>query len=98
VLNELGGAVDFFVGDLVSGLAGGRQAEVVLANIQADVLMRFVKELTGAVAAGGSLILSGILAIELEKVRQVFAEAVPTWKIESRVMGEWSDLAMFRKD
>jgi ribosomal protein L11 methyltransferase len=98
VLNELGGAVDFFVGDLVSGLAGGPQAEVVLANIQADVLMRFVKELTSAVAAGGSLILSGILAIELKKVRQVFAEAVPTWKMESRVMGEWSDLAMIRKE
>lgn len=96
VLNELGGAVEFFTGDLVSGLADGRQAEIVLANIQADVLMRFVTELTGAVAPSGSLVLSGILAIELEKVRQVFAEAVPTWKIESRVMGEWSDLALTR--
>jgi ribosomal protein L11 methyltransferase len=96
VLNELGGAVDFFVGDLVSGLAGGRQAEVVLANIQADVLMRFVAELTGAVAPGGALVLSGILAIELDKVRQVFTDAVPTWQIESRVMGEWSDLLVTR--
>ena len=95
-LNDLSGAVDFFVGDLVSGFAGGRQAEVVLANIQADVLMRFVNELTGSVAPCGSLVLSGILAIELEKVRQVFAEAVPTWKIESRVMGEWSDLLVLR--
>jgi ribosomal protein L11 methyltransferase len=96
VLNDLDRAVDFFVGDLISGLAGGRQAEVVLANIQADVLMRFTKELTGAVAVGGSLILSGILAIELDKVRLVFAESVPGWKIESRVMGEWSDLALSR--
>lgn len=94
-LNGLTGAVDFFTGDLVSGLAG-RSAEVVLANIQADVLMRFVHELTGAVAAGGSLVLSGILAIELERVRSVFAAAVPTWTIESRVMGEWSDLALTR--
>ncbi len=96
VLNDLSGTVDFFVGDLVTGFAGGRQAEVVLANIQADVLMRFVNELTGAVAPGGALVLSGILAIELEKVREVFAEAVPTWKIESRVMGEWSDLFVER--
>ena len=95
-MNELTGAVDFFTGDLVSGLAGGRQAEVVLANIQADVLMRFVNELVGAVAPGGSLVLSGILAIELEKVRAVFAQTVPTWKIASRVMGEWSDLALTR--
>lgn len=95
-LNGLAGAVEFFTGDLVSGLAGGRQAEVVLANIQADVLMRFVNELTGAVAAGGTLVLSGILAIELEKVRSVFAAAVPAWTIQSRVMGEWSDLALTR--
>lgn len=95
-LNGLAGAVDFFTGDLVSGLAGGRQAEVVLANIQADVLMRFVNELTGAVSAGGALVLSGILAIELEQVRAVFAAVVPAWKIESRVMGEWSDLALTR--
>ena len=95
-LNGLGGVVDFFTGDLVSGLAGGRQAEIVLANIQADVLMRFVAELTGAVAPGGALVLSGILAIELEKVRTVFAAAVPTWKIDSRVMGEWSDVQLVR--
>ncbi|MDF3055866.1 MAG: ribosomal protein methyltransferase [Rariglobus sp.] len=95
-LNGLVGAVEFFEGDLVSGFAGGRQAEVVLANIQADVLMRFVNELTKAVAPGGALVLSGILAIELEQVRGVFAAVVPKWKIESRVMGEWSDLALTR--
>jgi ribosomal protein L11 methyltransferase len=95
-MNELSGAVDFFTGDLVSGLAGGRQAEVVLANIQADVLMRFANELVGAVAPGGALVLSGILAIELEKGRAVFAQTVPAWKIASRVMGEWSDLALTR--
>jgi len=95
-LNGLAGAVEFFTGDLVSGLAGGRQAEIVLANIQADVLMRFVAELTGAVAPGGALVLSGILAIELEKVRGVFAAAVPAWTVESRVMGEWSDVSLRR--
>ena len=92
-LNGLAGAATFFTGDLVSGLAG-RQADVMLANIQADVLMRFAGELTAAVAPGGALVLSGILAIELERVRAVFASAVPAWKIESRVMGEWSDLAL----
>lgn len=95
-LNGLSGAVEFFTGDLVSGLAGGRQAEIVLANIQADVLIRFANELVGAVAPGGALVLSGILAIEIEKVRAVFAAAVPAWTIESRVMGEWSDLSLTR--
>ena len=92
-LNGVGDSVEFFTGDLVSGLAA-RQAELVLANIQADVLMRFTKELIGAVAPGGELVLSGILSRELEQVQSVFAAAAPGWTIESRVLGEWSDLAM----
>lgn len=96
VLNELAGKVHFFTGDLVSGFSDNRQGEIVLANIQADVLMRFVDQLIHAVAPGGALVLSGILAIELAQVRAVFAAAVPTWPIESRVMGEWSDLALTR--
>lgn len=95
-LNGLGGRVDFYVGDLISGLAG-RQAELVLANIQADVLMRFAKELCAAVAAGGSLVLSGILSQELELVRATFAALVPAWEIESRILGEWSDLTLTRR-
>lgn len=94
-MNELAGRVDFFVGDLVSGLAG-RQAELVLANIQADVLMLFKSELLGAVASGGVLVLSGILERELAQVREVFSLAAPGWAVDSRVMGEWSDLVLVR--
>jgi ribosomal protein L11 methyltransferase len=94
-LNGLAGRVDFFTGDLVTGLAG-RQAELVLANIQADVLMRFARELLGAVAPGGVLVLSGILANELVQVGEAFVAAAPGWKAESRVMGEWSDLVLKR--
>ena len=94
-LNDVGDAVEFFTGDLVSGLAG-RQTELVLANIQADVLMRFVGELCGAVAPGGELVLSGILASELEQVRAAFAAVATDWRMESRVLGEWSDLALSR--
>jgi ribosomal protein L11 methyltransferase len=94
-MNGAAGAVKFFVGDLVSGLSG-RQAEIVLANIQADVLMRFARELIGAVAPGGVLILSGILAHENEQVRAAFVAAAPGWKTEARVMGEWSDVLLTR--
>lgn len=95
-LNGLSGRVEFYVGDLISGLAR-RQAELVLANIQADVLMRFANELCAAVAAGGSLVLSGILSQELERVRTTFAALVPAWEIESRILGEWSDLTLTRR-
>ena len=94
-LNDVGEVVEFFTGDLVSGLAG-RQAELVLANIQSDVLMCYVRELCGAVAPGGELVLSGILGIELEQVRAAFSAVATDWRIESRVLGEWSDLALSR--
>lgn len=94
-LNGLQGRVTFLTADLVTGLAG-RQADVLLANIQADVLMRFAHELIAAVAPGGALILSGILAVERDQVRTAFAAAAPAWTIESRVLGEWSDLALRR--
>jgi ribosomal protein L11 methyltransferase len=94
-LNQLAGRVRFLAGDLVTGLAG-RQAELVLANIQADVLQRFAAELIGAVAPGGTLVLSGILAAEGASVRATFATAAPGWNMTSRVLGEWCDLQMVR--
>lgn len=95
-LNELTGAVRFLTGDLETGLAG-RSADLLMANIQADVLMRFADNLVRAVAPGGLLVLSGILAVELEKVRGVFAAATPGWDLQTRIMGEWSDLALTRR-
>jgi ribosomal protein L11 methyltransferase len=94
-LNELGGKVDFYVGDLVTGLAG-RHADVLLANIQADVLMKHAGELLGAVAPGGTLVMSGILATELALVRETFAARAPGWSTRSATMGEWSDLVLTR--
>lgn len=93
--NGLADRVTFFVGDLPSGLAG-REAEVVLANIQADVLKRHARELLGAVARGGSLVLSGILASENAAVREVFEPLTPTWAVNARTLGEWSDVVLSR--
>ncbi len=94
-LNGLGDRVRFFVGDLKTGLAG-EQADLLLANIQADVLCRFAEDLVGAVAPGGTLILSGILADENAQVRTAFEAATPSWTINARVMGEWSDILLRR--
>ncbi len=96
VLNDLAGAVRFSTADLVSGLPAGTQADVVLANIQADVLLRFIPQLVDAIAPGGLLVLSGILARENDQVRAAYAAAAPGWRVEHRLMGEWSDVALFR--
>ena len=94
-LNGLSGRVQFSHGDLLTGLAG-RQGEIVLANIQADVLQRFARELLLAVAPGGVLVLSGILAMERDTVRASFAALAVGWSIDSRLMGEWSDVVLVR--
>ena len=92
-LNGMAGRVDFRVADLVTGLAGCK-AGLVLANIQADVLMRFAGQLCAAVE--GELVLSGILGRELAEVTEVFMRAAKGWQVDSRVLGEWADLKLRR--
>ena len=94
-LNGLADRVRFFTGDLASGLAQ-QAADILMANIQADVLARGTGELTKAVAPGGELILSGILATELATVRDAFHLAAPDWRVQTRTLGEWSDLVLTR--
>jgi ribosomal protein L11 methyltransferase len=94
-LNELAGRVAFEVGDLMSGLRE-RSADLVMANIQADVLIRFAQELSAAVAPGGRLVLSGILARELASVQDRFSRLNPDWQVDSRLLGEWADLLLIR--
>ncbi len=96
-LNGLASRVRFFTADVQSGLADEKaRAQVLLANIQADVLMRFAVDLVAAVAPGGTLILSGILAHENAQVRTAFEECTPGWTVNARVMGEWSDVVLTR--
>lgn len=83
----------FATADLESGLEG-RQAELLLANIQADVLVAHAPALVAAVAPGGMLVLSGILACERDEVRRTFETAAPGWTPDSRVLGEWCDVAL----
>ncbi len=90
-LNRMAGRVRFLTADLEKGLRG-RKAEIVLANIQADILMRNAALLVRAVAPGGVLVLSGILAVELDSVREVFSAAAPGSKITSSKLGEWADV------
>lgn len=94
-LNGLSGAVYFYEGDLTTGLSRDL-GDIVIANIQADVLMRFATELVHSVRPGGTLILSGILAHENDQVRQAFAAQAPGWTLQHRVMGEWSDVVLTR--
>ena len=94
-LNGLSSRVRFSKAALPLGLGGGK-AGLVLANIQADVLVRYSRELAAAVAPGGLLELSGILAGEVAAVRRAFAAAAPGWSFDSRSRGEWCDACLRR--
>jgi ribosomal protein L11 methyltransferase len=94
-LNGLGGRVGFATEALPEGL-GSADADVILANIQSDILVRHVAALVGAVAPGGVLAMSGILSSEAGLVRGAFAAATVGWSSDSRTLGEWCDVCLRR--
>jgi len=84
-----------------------RHADLLLANIQADVLALHADDLAAAIAPGGTLAMSGILAAEVGNVRAAFKPVLAAaWGCDapaelenfgdSRVLGEWCDLVFAR--
>jgi ribosomal protein L11 methyltransferase len=94
-LNGISGRVRFRTAGLPEGLGEGG-AGIVLANIQSDILIRFSADLVAAVAPGGMLAMSGILAAEIGAVRAAFSAAAPGWSFDSRTLGEWCDACLIR--
>ncbi|MBO7521366.1 MAG: 50S ribosomal protein L11 methyltransferase [Opitutales bacterium] len=85
--------IEFAEAGIDDGLKG-RACDILLANIQADILQIYARELIAGVKSGGILVLSGILASENEEVKRKFLEA-GAGKIktaDSAFMGEWSDI------
>ena len=77
----------------------GKQADIILANIISDVLCIYADVLIGAVKDGGWLVLSGILAVENDKVKDYFMSR-SNGRFEScegLAMGEWSRLEIKMK-
>ena len=94
-LNDLAGKVNFYAADLAAGLPV-ESADIVLANILGDVLIKVAPLLISALKPQGVVVMSGILAVEIEKVRAAFTTLVPNWACDSRLMGEWADLMLTR--
>ena len=98
-VNGIGGKIDFTDGGLEKCLPG-KHADIVLANILANVLMQDADFLLDAVIPGGKLVLSGILATEIDEVKGVFdPKSSYLWGssvVKSRTDGEWADLMLSR--
>jgi ribosomal protein L11 methyltransferase len=97
--NALDGQVEFSSGGVEQGLES-RQADLVVANILANVLIRYCEPLLKATLPGGHLVLSGILAKEMDDVKAAFApRAENLWggfELRSRIDGEWCDVQLSR--
>jgi ribosomal protein L11 methyltransferase len=88
--NGLDGAVTVETADLLQKKE--KKADVVLANLTADILIRLSKELPKHINKGGSLICSGIIHSRKREVIDAFSSAGFAL-CKQLVMGDWDGLS-----
>ena len=69
------------------------KGEVIVCNIMAEVLIAFAPYIGANLLDGGTIILSGILADRLERVKQAYLDAGFIYA-EQKIKGEWSALVL----
>jgi ribosomal protein L11 methyltransferase len=95
-LCELEGSIEFRWADLNEGLKQ-RTGDLLLVNILANILCDHAELLCRSVKPNGWLVLSGILAREVEQVHAVFAPIAAAITgvdpaMDARTDGDWADL------
>lgn len=92
-LNNIKSDVNFSVGELKKLLTCPK-FDVVIANIQTDLLIKYANNILRCLSKKGILILSGILKTEVKTVvshyKEITAKNGNLEQITSRNMGEWS--------
>ncbi len=95
-MNGMEERIVFIQADLEKGLKIKPRADLILANLQADLHCKYAKNFLEALGVGSMLAMSGILADEVEKIKAKFEMELRkqsvTFESESRVLGEWADL------
>ena len=69
------------------------KGDIIVCNIMGEVLIAFAPYIGNNLNPNGKIILSGILADRLEKVKKAYEQNGFNY-IESKVLGEWSSLVM----
>jgi ribosomal protein L11 methyltransferase len=72
-LNHVNDVITVQQGDLLTGVTG--QADVIVANIVADVIMRILKDVPNRLTASGLFIASGIINERLGEVTAAFLQS-----------------------
>jgi ribosomal protein L11 methyltransferase len=93
VLNSIKSDINFSVGEL-NKLLTCPKFDVIIANIQTDLLIKYANNILTCLSKKGILILSGILKTEVKSVvshyKEITAKNGDLEQITSRHMGEWS--------
>ena len=69
------------------------KGDVIVCNIMAEVLIAFAPYIGGNLTDGGIIILSGILADRLDRVKTAYQDSGFVF-VEQEIKGEWSALVM----
>ncbi|KAF1084091.1 Ribosomal protein L11 methyltransferase [Sporotomaculum syntrophicum] len=85
--NGVSDQVSAVQGDLLDNLAGG-QADLIVANIIADVIIQLAPDAAAALKPGGKLVASGIIIDRADEVRRALGDAGLAPKQEM-TEGEW---------
>jgi ribosomal protein L11 methyltransferase len=92
-------SIEFALADINEGILG-RQADLIVANILAPVLIKNASVLVNSVKQYGILSLGGLLNEEVESVRAIFGPLVERYWSGSicnvKTMGQWSEVAYVR--
>lgn len=99
IANDLSADAVTITAESVEEGVANRTADLILANIQANILSIYAENLLGAIKPGGILALSGILADELDAFAATFeakriesGHPLAVASIEKAIEGEWSRL------
>jgi len=91
---QAGSPIETAVGSAVD--TGGRQWQIVVANILAHILIKLMPDLAAAIAPGGKLILSGMIAEQEEEVTAV-ANRHRLQVIDRKTEEDWVALVVERR-
>ena len=99
-INVVDDRVKYSLAGIEEGLNLKPHADLILANLQANLLCIYAQNFLLTLKVNGMLAMSGILTAEVEEVRTIFEDLMKKesmkFDVNSRDLGEWSDLCYRR--